>query len=248
MDGTGTVECITVAMSEPAFSDIMFDSSFCCYSHTATPLYVTLAYNFTGGNLWRWVRDQLGEAEQREAEARGVDVYEVLSERCSRTPTALFVLPHFTSTGTPYFDTRARGAILGLTIETQRAELLRAFLEGITWEMKLCLELQQEAGVRIDRLRATGGGAKSPFWLQLKADMWDKPVEGMDVSEASCYGVALCAGQAVGAFSSAAEASEQMVRPVHIYEPQADNARYYRERFEIYKEIYPALKDLNHRM
>lgn len=248
LDSTGTVECITASMDEPVFSDAMLESSFCCYSHTATPLYATLAYNFTGGSLWKWVRDTLGEAELSDARRRGVDVYDVLTERAADEPTSLFVLPHFTTTGTPHFDDRSKGAVLGLTLSTGRGELLRAFLEGITYEMKLNLELLESAGVSVERLRAIGGGAKSGFWLQLKADMWDRPVEAMDVSEAPCLGVALAAGAALGEYPSPADAARNLVQSVKTYEPDVKRAAYYDERFEIYREIYPTIRELSHRM
>ena len=86
----------------------------------------------------------------------------------------MLVLPHFTTTGTPHFDNHSRGAIMGLTLDTTRQDIVRAVLEGITYELRMCIDLLDEAGVPVDELRATGGGAKSAPWLQIKADIMNR--------------------------------------------------------------------------
>ncbi|MDP6106925.1 MAG: FGGY-family carbohydrate kinase, partial [Candidatus Brocadiia bacterium] len=184
MDATGTVECFAVAMREPVVNETMLTNNLACYPHAAPGLYVSLAFNFTGGSLLRWVRDTFGEAERREADRRGVDVYEVLIEAMDDEPTDILVQPHFTMAGTPYMDTNPVGAILGLTLSTTRGQFLRAILEGISYELKLNLEILAQAGVEVTEFRAIGGGAKSDFWLQLKADMYRRPVVRLQVPEA----------------------------------------------------------------
>ncbi len=242
MDATGTVECFAVAMDEPVVNETMLDNNLPCYPHAAEGLYVALAYNFTGGSLFRWVRDRLGQVEALEAERTGCDVYEVLAEHMATEPTDLFVVPHFTTSGSPHMDPNPVGAVIGLQLNTTRPELLRAVLEGISYEMKLNLDLLLAAGAQVDEFRAIGGGAKSDFWLQLKADMFNRPVVRLEVAEAASLGMAVSAGVAAGVYASAAEAVQGLIVPRDRFTPDADRAAAYDARLEQYRELYPALK------
>ena len=158
-------------------------------------------------------------------------------EKMNDEPTNVFVLPHFTSTGTPYMDADPTGAIIGLRLETTKEELIKAVVEGITYEMKLNLQLLEEAGVHVDELRAVGGGAKSEKWLQLKADMFNKPVVRLNVTEAACLGVAISAGVAIGEYKSYDEALEHVVKPDKSFEQKAERAAIYDEKRETYSKI-----------
>lgn len=242
MDATGTVACFAVAMAEPVVNEVMLDNNLACYPHAAEGLYVALAFNFTGGSLFRWVRDNLGEAETARAQAEGRDPYELLTEEMADAPTAIFVLPHFTMTGTPHMDAHPLGAILGLDLGTTRGQLLRAVLEGICYEMKLNSELLHEAGAEVEEFRAIGGGAKSDFWLQLKADMYNRPVVRLEVAEAASLGMAIAAGVGAGVYEGAAQAAEELVTTREVFEPDAKRADYYAARLAQYRELYPTLK------
>jgi len=116
MDATGTVECIAPTFNRPVLTDAMLEGNYCCYEHVVPGLYATLAFNFTGGSLLRWYRDNLGKQEIDEADIAGLDVYEIIIGKATKEPIDLYVLPHFTVTGTPAFDPLARGAVLGLSL------------------------------------------------------------------------------------------------------------------------------------
>ncbi len=242
MDATGTVECFAVAMDRPIVNETMLENNLACYPHAAPGLYVSLAFNFTGGSLLRWARDNFALTEQRAAERRGVDVYELLIEQMAQEPTDILVQPHFTSTGTPYMDSDPVGAIVGLTLSTSRAQFLRAILEGISYEMKLNLDVLTCAGVGVREFRAIGGGARSDFWLQLKADMYNRPVVRLKVAEAASLGMAIAAGVALGVYSSAREAAQALVAPQETFTPDPSRAAFYDEMLERYRQLYPALK------
>ena len=244
--GVGTVECITPAFQRrPANIAAMLRSNFTCYPHVVPGLQVTLAFNFTGGSLLKWYRDTLGEMEKQEAERRGVDPYEIILSDLPEAPARSMILPHFTMTGTPYFDTHAKGVLLGLTLRTTRADIVKAILEGVTFEMKLNAELLEQAGVPIQSMRITGGGAKSRTWIQLKADIMGKPIASLYASEGTSVGTAILAGLAIGEYSSVEEAVAQCVKVKEVFEPNPEMHALYEERFEIYKEIYPALRQIN---
>jgi len=242
MDATGTVECFAVAMDEPVVNELMLENNLACYPHAARDLYVSLAFNFTGGSLFRWVRDTFGQAELQHAEQEGLDAYELLIEQMSDEPTDLFVVPHFTMSGSPHMDPNPVSAVIGLTVSTTRAEVLRAVLEGISYEMKLNADILERAGVKIRELRAIGGGAKSDFWLQLKADMYHRPVVRLEVAEAASLGMAIAAGLGAGIYNSAREAAEELIAPKERFTPDPERARYYDEMLPAYAELYPRLK------
>ncbi|MGC8778266.1 MAG: FGGY-family carbohydrate kinase [Candidatus Caldatribacteriaceae bacterium] len=243
MDATGTVECIASAMEHFVSSPAMWESNLCCYHHTFPGLYVTLVYNFTGGALLRWYRDQFAEKEREQATQEGRDVYDVLLSSLPEEPTSLWVLPHFTTTGTPYCDSHSCGVIVGLRLSTRKEEFIKALLEGVSYEMKLNLKLLHRAGVPVERLRAIGGGAKNPVWLRLKADMYGLPVETLSVSEAACFGAALLGRKAVEKISDFGALVEELVKVEKVYEPDSRRAALYEEKFAVYRRIYPALRN-----
>jgi xylulokinase len=242
MDATGTVECIALAVKRQIASEIMLENNFGCYPHAVPDTFITLGFNSTGGSLLRWFRDTLAGEEKAQAKKERRDVYEILMEEMSDEPSSIFVLPHFTAAGTPYMDPKPTGAIVGLTLSTTKPQLIRAVVEGITYEMKLNLFLMEKAGIEVEELRAIGGGAKSEKWLQLKADMFDRPVVRLAVSEAVCLGGAICAGVATGVYSSYEQATDLVVKKEKQFTPNRKRAAYYDERLAAYREIYPALK------
>lgn len=120
MYATGTVECITPAFKAPVFSEALFRNNYCTYDGALPGMYSTVAYSLTGGNILKWFRDEFAGREQDIARSSGENVYEVLLRALPSKPTSLLVLPYFTPTGTPYFDSEATGAIIGLRFSTTR--------------------------------------------------------------------------------------------------------------------------------
>jgi xylulokinase len=243
MYATGTVECITPAFAEPIFSEQLHKNNLCTYDHTVKNMYTTVAFSITGGNILKWFRDEFGEMERAVAERSGKNAYELLLQKMAEKPTNLLVLPYFTPSGTPYFDTSTKGAILGLRLSTHRTEFLRALLEGVAFEMRLNLEILESSGYRIDELRAVGGGAKSKIWMQLKADVIGKKISIMNVVEAGCFGAAMLAC-AADTGESIRDLAARWVKPVTSLHPQPENARWYDQRFKLYRQLYETVKNL----
>jgi xylulokinase len=248
MDATGTVECITPIFDALALSPAMRENNFCCYRHVAPGLFATLAFNFTGGSLLRWYRDTLGAKEVEEARVAGMDVYDIMIGKAASGPSRLLLLPHFTMSGTPMFDPAAKGAIVGLTLGTSVDQILKALLDGITYELRLNLDRLEAAGVAVKELRAIGGGARSRTWLQLKANIFGRPVSSLNVSEAACLGAAMLAGVASGDYPTLAQATDALVRVAETFEPQPAEVARYEEMYALYRELYPTLRDLIHRL
>lgn len=245
MDATGTVECIAPAFPEPVANQQMIDGNFSCYPHVVEGLYVTLGFVSSGGVVLRWFRDTLAQAEVAQAAAEERDVYDILLEDIPDTPGTAMLLPHFTGSGTPHLDLESKGAIVGLTLSTTKGELVKAILEGISYEIKQNLTMLEDAGVEINEVRAIGGGAKSEKWLQLKADMFNKKVIALDISEGVCLGTAILSGTAIGKYNSIEEAVDLLVKPQKVYHPREEIAQQYDEKLKVYEQIYPALRDLN---
>jgi len=248
MYAMGTSECISPAFDQLLLNDTLRDANLATYHHVVPGLYFTVAFNVTGGSLFRWFRDQFGQEEVRRAREQGADTYDLLVQQIPDAPTSILVLPHFAATGTPHFDLSPVGAILGLKLTTQRGEFIKALLEGITYEMKLNVEILAHAGVEIDELRAIGGGAKSAAWMQIKADIMDKPIVSMAVSEAAGLGAAMLAAVASGALNSIEEAVAAWVHPQRVFEPTRANVALYRERYTTYRKLYDTLKPLGREM
>lgn len=242
--GTGTVECICPAFPSPVFSEELLRSNLCTYDFALEGMYTTVAFSLTGGNLLKWFRDEWAREEVAQAGREGVSAYEVILRGMAPRPTKLLVLPYFTPSGTPYFDARVTGAILGLRLTTTRGEVLRALLEGVALEMRLNMEILARSGVEIRELLAIGGGARSRSWTQLKADVLNTPITVAAVTEAGCLGVAMLACAADTGRTPAALVGE-WVRMGETLQPDPENAATYAARFEKYVQLYPALRGLD---
>ena len=154
----------------------------------------------------------------------------------------MLVLTHFTSTGTPYFDAKPTGAILGVKLSTSRGEFIKAILEGISFEMKLNLEVLRGAGIAVRELRAFGGGTNSAAWMQIKADILNVPIVCLSVTEAGCMGAAMLAAKARG--DKSLDECRRWVKTGREYEPGTKRAEVYGERFAKYSRIYETIKSL----
>jgi xylulokinase len=243
INGIGTVECITPGFSRPFLNHCMLKNNFACVPHAKDGMYVTYAFNFTGGSLLKWYRDNFALYDKLEAQKLGENVYAMLDKKAANTPTNLLVLPHFSGAGTPYMDTSAKGAIMGLDFETTQAKFYRALLEGVNYEMMYNLECLGNVGIEIDELRAVGGGAKSDLWLQIKADIMNKKIIALDVDEAGTLGTAILAGVAIGEYKSLEKAVETLVKVRKVFYPNLKNHQIYTENYYRYKKMYKAVKE-----
>ncbi|MYI41886.1 MAG: hypothetical protein F4063_08190, partial [Chloroflexi bacterium] len=212
--------------------------------HAAPGSFIALSGNQTGGRLLRWYRDELAAAERAEAASSGRDVYEVIVDQVEDTPGELLLLPYFVGSGTLYSDSTATGALLGLSFDSKRADIVRAILEGLAYEQALGLRKLNEIGVEINELTAVGGGARSDRWMQMKADICAVPVSVLHTSEAASLGVAMLAGWATGVYASLDEAAQQLIRVRKTFSPRPDRAEVYQRQLTRYVQLYEALKPI----
>jgi xylulokinase len=248
MVSTGTAEVVEVAMATPALGDALREGNISIYRHVVPGLYLAMTLNHSGGLLLRWFRDALCRWENEQAHSTGQDAYDLILFDAPDGPTPLMVLPHWSGSGTPWLDTTSKGAIVGLDFSITQATIAKAILEGLTFELRVNLDLLRGSGIAIEALHAVGGGARSPLWLQLKADICQVPLRVPAVTEAACLGAALLAGLGAGAYGDPYEAVARAVQLDRRVEPDPSGVSAYEARYPLYRQLYPALASLQRQL
>jgi xylulokinase len=157
----------------------------------------------------------------------------------------LFFLPYLSGAMNPLWDKGIRGAFIGLSASHTNADMYRAVLEGIAFEIRFELEAAEQAsGAEVDELALIGGGAASNVWRQIIADISGRDLCLMENSEASCLGAAVCAAVGAGLYSSFGDAAAAMTAVKKTVKPDPGRQTLYRRLYQQYKRIYPALKDV----
>jgi len=247
MDATGTVECIAVIQKELTLTENMRLQGFAVHCYVLDDKYFMLGFNPSGGVILRWFRDNFAEKEKEEAEKKGINVYDLLTFKASTASagsTELFLLPYFEGSGTPTFNRKARGIFLGLTLAHSKKEVIRAVLEGLTYELRNNIEAMEEHGTEITELRAIGGGAKSKFWLQLKADITQKKVVVPNVTEAAALGAAILASVGAKIYEKTEEAVGAIYREKETFTPNMETGIVYEKYYQLYRKLYGTFKNI----
>jgi xylulokinase len=243
VDGAGTVECLTPIYDTVPDMKTMAKGNYSVVPYVIPGKYVCYAFSYTGGALIQWCVETLAGKEMEEAKKKGISVNQFL-ERQSESPTGLLVLPHFAGAATPYMDSGSKGAILGLTVSSTVSDIYRGCMEGVVYEMMLNLEFLKDTGICFRRIRATGGGASSETWLQMKADVLDFPVTSLNTVNAGTVGSAMLTGVAVGCFADLKEAASVMVHEIRTFEPDKEMHRRYMEVYARYRDLYRSIRKL----
>jgi xylulokinase len=158
-------------------------------------------------------------------------------------------IPHMSAAGCPVVDARALGAFVGLSNFAQRGDLLRAIIEGLDYQvLDILTALKTGLGIHPDRLVAVGGATRNAFWMQNKADITGLPIDVPEVEEATPLGAAILAGIGIGLYRSEQEAFERVYKPGKTYHPDSQLAPRYAEWYQIYQQLYPALKPVSHQI
>ena len=245
VDGAGTVECLTPVYDKIPDIDVMYQGYFSVVPYVIPGKYVAYAFSYTGGALIQWCADTLAKEEKRLAKEQGISVNELLEHAyASEEPSGLLVLPHFAGAATPYMDTGSKGAVLGLTAATTVADIYRGCMEGVVYEMYLNMQALWQSGICFDRIHATGGGAWSKEWMQMKADVLDIPITSLKTVDAGTVGSAMLTGIAVGLFKDLNDAAAHMVEKTESYEPRREMHDKYMEIYKRYEKVYQVVRPL----
>ncbi len=243
MLGMGTYLCIVPVYRQRPDAKFMIPLGLNTEHHAAASLFVSFLYNH-GGSLVKWYRDTFAAAENTLAKQQNRDVYPELFGEITDPITDILVLPHFAPTGPPEFVANSSGVITHLELSTKRADILKAILESTLFYLRQCLDPLQQSPMAAREFRAVGGGGKSDLWLQIAADIYNRPVTRPRCSEAGILGAAILAGTATGIFSSLEQAAGAMVHSDRTFEPDPARAARYQQKYEAYRSLWPMMKPL----
>lgn len=160
----------------------------------------------------------------------------------------VFFLPYLMGERTPHNNPNARGTFIGMTMDTTRADMTQAMLEGVAFALRDSFEIVKSLGVNLDRIRINGGGAKSPLWCKIIADVLNVKVDKINSSEGPAFGAAILAAVGCGKYASVEEACNTLVKVVKTMEPDPKEVELYNKRYEIFRQIYPSLKEMYDKM
>ena len=246
MYGMGTFPTIAPVYASVPAPAVMIQNGLNTEHHAVPGRYISFLFHM-GGSAVKWYRDTFAAEEHRAAQEAGRDLYgDLFSEMPTRSAPVL-VLPRFAPMGPPDFEDRPWAAMLGLSVETTRGEVLKGIVEGNTLALNLSVEKLPEAGVEVKEFRAVGGGSKSDQGVQIAADILGRPMTRSLVTEAGALGAAMLAGIGAGVYAHAADAVSATAQLGDTLEPDARRHAVYQETFELYKEFRTRTADLANR-
>ncbi len=156
----------------------------------------------------------------------------------------VYFLPYLMGERSPHNDPDARGTFIGMTMDTTRADMTQAVLEGVAFALRDSFEVAKSLGIRIERTKICGGGAKSPLWKKIIANVMNVRVDVIESEEGPGYGGAMLAAVACGEYASVEEAAGKLVKVVDTVEPEPELAAKYEARYQQFRQIYPTVKGL----
>jgi len=195
----------------------------------------------------RWFRDRFG-VNPRQGSGQRRDSYDLLCDEAVEAPPGsdgVMWAPYLMGERTPHLDPYARAALVGLTASHSRAHIVRAILEGVAFSLRDTLTIFGEMNVPVETIRLGGGGARAPLWQQIQAEVYGRAVEILAAEEGAAYGVALLAGVGCNVWSSVDEACGEAVRIAARLEPQSEATALMNSRYEVFRKLYPALRELS---
>lgn len=239
-DSAGTYECMTAVSDMAMNTPKAFDYSLNSYCHVVPDKYVTLAF-FPAGMVPSWFTAQFCYEDKIMAQKVGKDLFELLDEKISEYcpgPTGLNIVPHFVGSCTPYWDSRARGTMAGLTPGITRFHIYKAIYEGIACELAINVGALEEVVGEFERMIISGGNSRSPFTVRLRADITGKTFHLLRSKEAVCLGAAILAGISTGVFRDAQDAVARIVQTEKTISPDFNTRSDYKKQYERYKVLY----------
>jgi xylulokinase len=208
--------------------------------HPGAAGFALLAQSPNGASVMQWLSELVGH-----------DLSALLAavNATSGGPAPVLAIPHLSGSINPQHGGRnSRAAFLGMTLATTPAVLLQALLESVAYDLALVLRQFSASGFAHHVLRATGGGARADWWMQLKADLTGLPVEVVQCREPGTFGAAILAGVAAGIYPSPGQAAEAMVHIGQRFAPNAHRCRLHREQLAAYRDVVAALMPTNRRL
>jgi len=239
----GTSGVVFAATDRPALDPRGRLHTFC---HAIPGRWHVMGVTQAAGLSLRWFRDTFGVA-RNSAVSGERDPYEFLSEEAESAPAGaegLLWAPYLMGERTPHLDPNARGALVGITPSHHRGHVLRAILEGVAFSLKDSFSIFEEMKVPVKQIRLGGGGARSPLWRQIQADVYAHQVEIVEAEEGAAYGAAILAAVGAKHFASVDEACDAVIRVATRVQPNAAAAETLKNSYATFRRLYPALHSL----
>ncbi|HYU23488.1 MAG TPA: FGGY-family carbohydrate kinase, partial [Candidatus Dormibacteraeota bacterium] len=235
----GTSGVVFAATDRPALDPRGRMHTFC---HAIPGRWHVMGVTQAAGLSLRWFRDNFAVDSSGARES-----YDRLTAEAAKIPAGsdgLLWTPYLMGERTPHLDSSARGALIGLTASHTRAHVVRAILEGVTFSLRDTFTLFQEMDVPVTNIRLGGGGARSPLWRQIQADIYGRAVEIVEAEEGAAYGAAILAGVGAGMWSSVDAACHATVRVASRVNPQPASVATLNASYSAFRRIYPATREI----
>ena len=232
----GTSGVVLAATNLPALDPQGRVHTFC---HGLPNCWLVMGVTQAAGLSLRWFRDQFATSNGQ------VESYEDLTTQAAKIPAGsegLLWAPYLMGERTPYLDAAARGMLVGLTASHTRAHVVRAILEGVAFSLRDTFTIFEQIGVPVRNLRLGGGGARSPLWRQIQADVYSHAVETLAAEEGAAYGAAILAGVGAKSWSTVGEACAAVVQVAQTTAPDVQNSLLMNRAYPSYRRLYPSMK------
>jgi xylulokinase len=217
------------------------------FCHAVPGRWHVMGVTQAAGLSLRWFRDRFGAGEG----APGADPYDLLSHEAAAAPPGsdgVLWAPYLMGERTPHLDPHARAALVGLAASHTRGHVVRAILEGVAFSLRDTLTIFAEMDVPVENIRLGGGGARSPLWRQIQADVYGRAVEILAAEEGAAYGAALLAGVGANVWPDVDEACASAVRVAERVEADETTVAAMDKSYKTYRALYPALREITRAM
>lgn len=225
----GTSGTVFIATDEFAVDD---NNAMHSFAH-ANGKYHFLGCMLSAASANKWWMDEIIRTKEYNKEQEAI---QALGDN------QVFFLPYLMGERTPHNNPKARGTFIGMTMDTTREDMTQAVLEGVTFALRDALEIARSFGVKIERVRLNGGGAKSKLWCRMVANIMNVKVDKINSEEGPGFGAAILAAVGCGKYASVEEAAEKLITVVSTIEPEEAIVQKYEEKYQMFRQIYPALK------
>ena len=251
LDVTGTWEVVMSVVAKPTMTTDILNAGITMQSHVAPGMYAGWG-GAVAAEMVEWYRREYGHFAKSAAETQGGSDWDHLLKIAAESPPGArgtMFLPHMSGASCPIIDGLSLGAFVGLSTTSTAGDMLRAIFEGLDYQfLDIVNKMETQMGMQADSIVAVGGAIRNKFWMQNKADVVGRPIQVPAIEEATPLGAAILAGMGVGVYKDVQDAYEHVYKPGETYTPDPKLTTQYAEWFSIYQDLYPTLKNINHRL
>lgn len=222
-------------------ADVDYKGAVHFFNHAIPDKFYSMGVTLAAGDANSWFKGVFG---------RNIDFTEWVLEADKSKPGAngLIFTPYISGERTPYPDADIRASFVGVDRMHQRSDFIRAVLEGIIYSFRDIMDIYEQEGADFDTVVAIGGGAKSPLWLQMQADIFNRKVVTLENEQGPGLGAAMLAATGLGWFDTVQDVAKEFITLGKTYEPNPQAVKRYEEAHQIYKTVYQATADISHKL